>query len=138
MSTARRPPAVAFVAVFCIVYALLTALPKAWLLVDTEAYRITADLVAARAANGLLPVPFGVQITHAVLGLPVLLAVGMGLLRGHAWAALLLVAWIVGVLLMTLLVVGWGASLMIKLATGILIIAPLATSRARAWFDRGA
>ncbi len=106
MSAARRPPAVAFVALFCIVYALLTALPKAWLLVDAEAYRLTAELVAARSVHGLLPVPFGLQVAHAVLGLPVLLAVGIGLLRGHGWAALLLAAWIVGVLLLTLFVVG--------------------------------
>jgi hypothetical protein len=132
---ARRPRAVAFVAVFCIVYALLTALPKAWLLVDAEGYRLTAELVAARAVDGLVAVPFGLQVAHAVLGLPVLLAVGIGLLRGRGWAVLLLAAWTIGVLLMTPLVVGWGAALLIKLAAGILMLAPLATSRARAWFD---
>lgn len=134
MSVSQRPRAVAFVAVFCIVYALLTALPKAWLLVDAEAYRLTADLVAARSVHGLLPVSFGLQVAHAVLGLPVLLAVGIGLLRGHGWAVLLLAAWIAGVLLMTLFVVGWGASILVKLGTGIVMLAPLATSRARTWF----
>ena len=136
MSVSQRPRAVAFVALLCIVYALLTALPKAWLLVDAEAYRLTAELVAARSVHGLLPVPFGVQVAHAVLGLPVLLAVGIGLLRGHGWAVLLLAAWIAGVLVMTLLVVGWGASFLIKLFTGIVMLAPLATSRSRAWFER--
>ena len=135
MSVSQRPRAVAFVAVFCIVYALLTALPKAWLLVDPEAYRLTADLVAARSVH-VLPVSFGLQVAHAVLGLPVLLAVGIGLLRGHGWAVLLLAAWIAGVLLMTLFVVGWGASILVKLGTGIVMLAPLATSRARTWFAR--
>ncbi len=132
----RRPPAVAFVACFLIAYALITALPKAWLVVDAEAYRLAAEFAAARAAHGPVAVPFGWQLGHALLGLPVLLAAGLGLLHGRAWAVWLVAAWIAGVLLLTLAVIGWRTGFFVKLVTAVLLFAPLLTPRARAWFAR--
>lgn len=136
MAHPTRPPAITFIACFLIVYALLTTLPKAWLLVDAEAYRLAAEFTAARAAHGLFAVPFGWQLGHALLGLPVLLAAGLGLLRRQTWAVWLTAVWIASALLMTLGVVGWQASFFVKLATGTLLLAPLATPRSRAWFVR--
>lgn len=136
MAFPTRPPAITFIACFLIVYALITALPKAWLLVDVEAYRLTAEFSAARASHGLLAVPFAWQLGHALLGLPVLLAAGTGLLRGRPWAAWLAAIWIAGVLLLTLVVLGWRPGFFVKLATSVLLLAPLATPRSRAWFGR--
>jgi hypothetical protein len=104
--------------------------------VDVEAYRLTAEFSAARASHGLLAVPFGWQLGHALLGLPVLLAAGTGLLRGRRWAAWLAAIWIAGVLLLTLVVLGWRPGFFVKLATSVLLLAPLATPRSRAWFGR--
>ncbi len=117
----RRPRTVSLVCWFFILWSLLAVVPKIMVLADPGIYRQTIEFNQALASRGLMYVPVWFQIFHAFAGVPVISVACAGMLKGWAWALWVLLAWIFGVVVLTLLVTGLSVSFYAKLGVAILI-----------------
>lgn len=103
---------------------------KCIVLLDPELYENTKLLVDAAASQGLINVPFSVQIAHSLLGVVVISISCIYMWLGKSWALYLFTFWIASTLVLTLLVAGVPAS-MVKIPLTVIILAILYTGRAR-------
>lgn len=127
------PISVKIIAVLSIVYSVLTAVPKALLLLNPEIYEGTKSLVESSSSEGFFYIPFPVQVAHAILGIFVVFASGVYMLKGRSWSLYLLTAWIAGSLALTLMIVGATGYALIKVPVAIVILAILYTGKSRAY-----
>ncbi|PLX85581.1 MAG: hypothetical protein C0617_03535 [Desulfuromonas sp.] len=133
-TSTTRPLSVCIISWFTIFYALLSAAPKLFLLINPEAYRLTLEWSQAASGDGLIPVPFSFQLVHALVGVPVLLFSGVFMLKGRTWALAAFLFWIFGVLVLTFLVSGLSVSLYLKLAVAVIATVLLTREKALAFF----
>jgi hypothetical protein len=131
----NRPASVTVVAGFFIVWSLVTSLPKLWVLFDPAAHEFTLKYLEVASSHGLLAVPLWLQLSHALVGLPVMLASAIFMQRGKRWAAVTLLLWILGALVLTLLVAGLTVTLYLKLVTAAAVTILLTWPKAWAYFS---
>ena len=129
-----RPLGVTLVAWFFMLWALFTVIPKAFLLVNPEAYSMALELNAALQSSALLPVPFWFQLVHAFAGVVVILVCGIFMLKGRLWALVVLLMWIVGVLGLTLAVSGLSVSLYMKVTVAVTVAILLLRPKSLVYF----
>jgi len=129
-----RPLGVTLVAWFFMLWALFTVIPKAFLLINPEAYSTALELNAALQASASWPVPFWFQLLHAFFGVVVILVCGIFMLRGRLWALVMFLIWIVGVLGLTLAVSGLSVSLYMKATVAVAVAILLLTPKSLAYF----
>ena len=130
-----RPLRVTVVAWFFMFWALLTVIPKVFLLINPEAYRMALELNVALQASALLPVPIWFQLLHAFVGVVVILVCGIFMLKGRLWALVVFLIWIVGVLGLTLAVSGLSVALYMKTAVAAAVAILLLTPKSLAYFS---
>lgn len=130
----KCPKRVAFVAWLSIIYAVLSLIPKLLLLVDSEIYSNTKELVSAIGNNGLIEVPFNLQIAHSIVGSIVLGVSAFFMLKGNKWALYLFVAWVVGVLLLTMLVAGISTHFLAKSGVAVIFFIMLFSRKSLDYF----
>lgn len=117
----KRPLTVAVVAWFFILWAIITAIPKAFLVLDTEAYQLASEFNQLLSNNSLLNIPFWFQLAHAFVGFFVLIISGIYMLKGRMWSLIVFFCWIYGVVLLTYLTSGLSISFYTKLTVVIVI-----------------
>ncbi len=106
-----------------------------FLLIDPEAYRLAVDLNQAFSNRGFLYVPLSFQLTHAFVGVPVIVVSGIFMLKGRLWALATFLLWILGVLGLTLAVSGLSISLYVKSTTAVVIVILLTRPKTLAYFS---
>jgi hypothetical protein len=134
-TSAVRPLTVTLVAWFFIIWALLSLIPKVFVIVNPDAYRMTAEFNQSLSSQGFLDIPLWLQLAHAWVGVPVMVVSGIFMLRGNYWALAVLLAWMAGVLGLTLAVSGLSMALYIKLATACMVAILLTRPAVLAWFS---
>ena len=134
-TSTTRPLEVTVISWFFILWALLSVIPKVFLLIDPEAYRLAVDLNQAFSKRGFLYVPLWFQLTHAFAGVPVIVVSGIFMLRGQLWALLTFLLWILGVLGLTLAVSGFSISLYARLVTVAVVAILLTRPKSLAYFS---
>ena len=110
-------------------------IPKVFLLIDPEAYRLAVDLNQAFSNRGFLYVPLSFQLTHAFVGVPVIVVSGIFMLKGRFWALVTFLLWILGTLGLTLVVSGLSISLYLKSGTAAVIAILLIRPKTLAYFS---
>ena len=93
VSLPRRPRSIAALAVLLLLYGLFTLLPKILLLSSQELYDNTLAMTEALTAQGLIALPFGLQIAISFIASAVLILTGVFLWRGAGWARWAVVLW---------------------------------------------
>lgn len=125
------PLSVKVIAVLSMIYSGLAAIPKAFVLLNPEIYEGTKNFVEASSAQGILTVPFSVQLFHSILGVFVVFISGVYMLKGRSWALYLLTAWFAASLALTLVIMGPSIYVLIKLPLAIIVLAILYTGKSR-------
>ncbi len=95
---------------------------------------LALDFSQAISEAGWLHVPLWLQLGHALLGVPVMILSGLFMLRGHPWALVTLLLWMLGVLALNLVVAGLSISLYLKLTTAALVVFILTRRKSLAFF----
>lgn len=129
----KRPVTVTVIAALTLLWVLFKAFIGGYILLDPEALRLTEEMTVARGAVALLDIPFTLQFGHFLAGIPVLIVCAIGLLTGRLWALVLMLAWFVSALLLTVLIDGLGWSLYGRLASTVLIGVLLTRERVMAF-----
>jgi|GEM_PF-6898151 len=114
-TSTKRPRAVTIIAWFFIVYTLFSVIPKIYLIINSDAYKMALHLNEALSNGGFIYVPFSFQLAHALAGAPVILFSGIFMLKGRLWALAVFLLWIYGALVLTFLVSGLSISMYAKL-----------------------
>ena len=130
----RRPLSVTVISWLCVMWALVSMVPKAFLFMDPATRELALEFSQAISGGGWLRVPLWVQLWHALLGVPVMILSGLFMLRGRSWALVTLLFWMLGALVLNLAVAGLTTSLYLKLATAALIVIVLTRGKALAFF----
>ncbi|MEE8348667.1 MAG: hypothetical protein V3R94_03785 [Acidobacteriota bacterium] len=134
-SPPKRPWIVTVISWLFMAYALFSLIPKGFVILSPEAYQMTLELNATMAGGGLIDVPFSFQLAHAFIGVPVTLISGIFMLKGRLWALGLLLLWMAGALVLTLLVAGLSMSLYGRLIGGGLVTVLLTRSHPWSYFS---
>ena len=124
------PLRVKLIAIFFILYSIISGAVKGFVFFDPELYENTKLLIDAAASQGLINVPFSVQITHSLLGVVVIPISCIYMWFGKSWALYLFTFWIASALVLTLLVAGV-PYLMVKTPLAVIFLAILYTGKAR-------
>lgn len=124
----ERPLIVTILSWFFILWALFSVLPKIFLLIDPETYKIALDFNQSLSKQSILHIPLWIQLAHSIAGVPVLVVAGIFMLRGSFGALVTLIFWITGVVAITFMVSGLSIALYAKLI-GSSVLAILLTSR---------
>lgn len=127
------PLSVKIIAVLCMIFSILLAIPKVFVLLNPEVYEGARNLVEAMSSQAIFPVPFAVQIYHSLLGVFIVFISGVYMLKGKSWALYLLTAWILVSLLLTFLIVGASNYFLLKSVLPIIILTVLYTGKSRTY-----
>jgi hypothetical protein len=131
----KRPWRVSLIAWFFILWSLLSLIPKVMLVVDPEIYRLARELNQINLHLKQPSVPGWFQLTHAFLGVPVMIVSGVGLLQGRMWALGMCLLWLVSGVVLTWAVTGVSMSFYLKLATTIVIALVLLRPKTFSYFS---
>ena len=134
-ATMTRPLEVTIASWFFMLWALFTVIPKVFLVMNSEAYSMALELNAALQSSALLPVPFWYQLVHAYVGVVVILVCGIFMLKGHLWAVIVFLIWMLGVLGLTLAVSRLSIALYVKAAVAAAVAILLLKPKSRAYFS---
>ena len=138
-TSTTRPWAVTITSWFFIIYAVLSAIPKFFLIINPEVVTMAMEFSTASSNVGFIHVPFSFQLTHALVGVPIILISGIFMLKGRLWALVIFLLWMFGVLVLTLLVSGLSILLYAKLAVAGIVTVLLTRQTSLTYFsyDRG-
>jgi hypothetical protein len=129
-----RPLSISIISWFFILWELFSVIPKVLLIINPEAYKHAMKLNQTLSAKSFLTVPFELQLAHAFVGVVVILISGIFMLKGRLWALITFLAWIYGVVLLTLAVTGLSVFLYLKLGTAMVITIVLTRPKPFAYF----
>ncbi len=128
-TSTTRPLSVTVISWFFILWAVLLTIPKAFVLIDRETRDLTLAFAEMASEQGFLQVPVWFQLSHAFIGVPVIIVSGLGLLKGRLWALVTLVLWMVGSVSLSLAVTGLSFSAVLKLGTAGFVVVILTRPR---------
>lgn len=131
----KRPWTVTIISWLLIIYALFSAIPKIFLIINPEAYEMALELNQAASNVGFIHVPYSLQLAHALVGVLVLSVSGIFMLKGRLWALIVLFVWMIGVLVLTCLVLGLSISLYAKLIVAIIVTILLTRPKTLSYFS---
>ena len=129
-----RPKRVTIVAWLSIIFSFISATPKFLLVFNQEVYQQSKEFVEKASENGLLDVPFELQMVHALLGSMILITSSLFILKGKLWAVYLYTFWIYGVVVLTLLITGTSPQFISKAIVACLLCGFLFSPKAMQFF----
>ena len=107
------------------------------LLVMPEVYDTAKEFNDSLERTAILSIPFWFQLVHAYMGSVVMMTAGIFILRGHNWARITLLIWILSVLIITFLIVGFTFHLYSKFLIAVIIFFLLYRQNSNSYFSKG-
>jgi hypothetical protein len=77
-----RPHTISFISWFFIIWELFSVIPKVFLIINPKAYEHALELNQTLTTKSILNIPFSVQLTHAFVGVVVIVISGILMLKG--------------------------------------------------------
>ncbi len=130
----KRPISVTILAVAVIVWGLVTLATKIFVVASPEAYAMFREAYTAMNDGALVKLPMAVHLGHGFLSSPVLVVAGAFMLAAKNWARLLLVAWPLTALALTIAVGGLALPFYLKAATYLVVLYLLMRKNCRDYF----